>query len=80
MDEAAQGIAKAALTPQSVVLHALVHKGVLTREDALGIVHRSQDAAANVPSAEAAGKAVVVTQNCLAGAREGLAAMAIPQR
>ncbi len=45
MDEAAQGIATAALTLQSVLLQALVHKGVLSREDALGIVDRSLEAA-----------------------------------
>ena len=38
MDEFAQGFATAALTLYSVLLQALVHKGDLTREDALGIV------------------------------------------
>jgi hypothetical protein len=33
MDEAAQGIATAALTLNSVLLQALVRKGVLSRED-----------------------------------------------
>jgi len=75
MDEAAQGIATAALTLQSVLLQALVHKGVLSREDALGIVDRSLEAAADAPGAEAAGEVAEITQGCLQGVREGLAAM-----
>jgi hypothetical protein len=75
MDEAAQGIATAALTLQSILLQALVHKGVLSREDALGIVDRSLEAAANAPGDDAAGGVAAVTQSCLVGVREGLAAM-----
>ena len=75
MDETAQGIATAALTLKSVLLQALVYKGVLSREDALGIIDRSLEAAANAPSAEEAGEAAEITQGCLAGVREGLAAM-----
>ncbi len=80
MNEAAQGIATAALTLQSVLLQALVHMGVLTREDALGIVDRSLAAAAEVPRDEAAGKVAEITPGCLEGVREGLAAMAVPQQ
>jgi len=75
MDEAAQGIATAALTLQSVLLQSLVQKGVLSRDDALGIVDRSLDAASNVPSAEEAGVVAEITQGCLAGVRDGLEAM-----
>jgi len=75
MDEAAQGIATAALTLQSVLLQALVHKGVLSREDALGIVDRSLEAAANAESVEEAGAVAEITQGCLVGVLEGLAAM-----
>ena len=75
MDQTAQGIATAAFTLISVLLQALVHKGVLSREDALGIVDRSLEAAANAASAEEAGEVVEVTQHCLAGVREGLLGM-----
>jgi hypothetical protein len=37
MDDVSRGIATAALTLQSVLLQPLVHKGVITRTDALGI-------------------------------------------
>ena len=33
MDEVSRGVATAALTLQSVLLQAFVHKGVLSRED-----------------------------------------------
>jgi hypothetical protein len=46
MDDISRGAATAALTLQSVLLQALAHKGVITREDALGIVDRSLEAAA----------------------------------
>ena len=74
MDDYSRGIATAALTLQSVLLQALVHKGVISRKDALGIFDRSLDAAANVPSARAAGKVAEVAKECLTGVREGLAA------
>jgi len=75
MDEAAQGIATAALTLQSCLLQALVFKGVLSRDDALGIVDRSLEAAATAPGADSAGEVAEVAQGCLAGVREGLAEM-----
>jgi hypothetical protein len=75
MDEAARGIATAALSLQSMLLQALVHKGVLSREDALGIVDRSLEAAANAPSAEEAGEVAEITQGCLVGVLGRLAAM-----
>jgi|SRR5579871_111427 len=74
MDEAAQGIATAALTLQSVLLQTLVHKGVLSRADALGIVDRSLEAAANAPSAAEAGEVAETTRGCLEAVREGRAA------
>jgi hypothetical protein len=78
MDEAAQAIATAALTLQSVLLQTLVQKGVLSREGALGIVDRSLEAAANATIAED-GEVPEITRGCLAGVREGLAAMATRQ-
>ena len=74
MDESAQGIATAALTLQSVLLQELVHRGVLSREDALGIVDRSLEAAMNAMSGEG-GEVPEITRGCLAGVREGLATM-----
>jgi hypothetical protein len=79
MDETARGIATAALTLQSVLLQALVHKGVLSREDALGIVDRSLEAAANAPGADAAGEVAASAQDCLVGVLDGLAAMGARQ-
>ena len=38
MDEFAQGIATAALMLQSVLLKALIRKGILSLDEALGIV------------------------------------------
>jgi hypothetical protein len=73
MDEISRGIATAALTLQSVLLQALVHKGIISREEALGMVDRSLEAATNVPSAEDAGEVAKVAHDCLAGVREGLA-------
>ena len=75
MDDYSRGIATATLTLQSVLLQALVHKGVITRADALGIVDRSLETAATVPSVEAESELAEITQDCLTGVREGLAAM-----
>jgi len=75
MDESAQGIATAALTLQSVLLQALVHNGILSREDALGVVDRSLEAAANAAGAEEGGEVPEITRGCLMGVREKLAAM-----
>jgi hypothetical protein len=60
---------------QSILLQTLIHKGVISCEDALGIVDRSLEAAANVPSASDAGEVAEITQDCLAGVREALVAM-----
>jgi hypothetical protein len=73
MDDISRGTATAALTLQLVVLQTLVHKGVITRKDALGIVDRSLEAAANVPSSRAARRITEITRDCLSGMREGLA-------
>ncbi len=80
MDEIARGIASAALTLQSVLLQALVHKGVLTSEEALDVVDRSLAAAAVDPTeSEDVAQVADVTIDCLAGVREGLAAMGAQQ-
>lgn len=76
MDDIARGIATAALTLQSFLLQALVHRGVLTSEEALDIVDRSVAAAANPLDAEEVGLVAEVVQSCLAGVREGLAVTA----
>ena len=79
MDEADQGIATAALTLQSCLLQALVYKGILSRDDALDIVDRSQKAARSAPSAVEAGVVAEITQGCLEGVREGLTEMPFRQ-
>ncbi len=75
MDKISRGVATAALTLQPVMLQSLVRSGLVTLDDALDIVDRSLEAAANVPSARAAGKVVEVTMECLTGVREGPANM-----
>jgi hypothetical protein len=80
MDDIVRGIATAALTLQSVLLQALVNKGVLTSEAALDVVDRSVAASAVSPTeSEEVAQVAAVTLDCLAGVREGLAAMVAQQ-
>jgi hypothetical protein len=67
MDDSARGIATAALTLQSGLLKALVHKAVLTRAEALDIVDSSLRSAASQPD-----EAADIARICLEGLREGL--------
>ena len=54
MDDIARGIATASLTLQSVMLQALVAKGLLTRAEAIEIVDKSLDAVVATPDDEGA--------------------------
>jgi hypothetical protein len=75
MDEVSRGIATAALTLQSVLLQALVHKGALTAAEALDVADKSV-AAASEPGGEDEEDVAEITIACLEQVREGLAAMA----
>jgi hypothetical protein len=80
MDDIVRGIATAALTLQSVLLQALVNKGVLTSEAALDVVDRSLAVSAVDPTeSEEVVQVADVTLDCLAGVREGLAVMNVQQ-
>jgi hypothetical protein len=76
MDDISRGIATAALTLQSVLLQALVAKGVLTPGQAMEVAEKALAAAA---TSEADGdelEIAEVTIACLEHIREGLAGMA----
>jgi hypothetical protein len=60
---------------QSVTLQALVHKGVIARVDALGIVDRGLETAEAAPSADAESELAALTLDCLVGVRAGVVAM-----
>ena len=49
MGDISRGIATAALTLQTVMLQALVSKGVLTTQEALEVVYKSLDAVMDTP-------------------------------
>ena len=72
MDDSARGVAIAAFTLQSMLLKALVEKGVLTRREAIEAVDNSLDAVASHPGAEAAAEAADIARICLSGVRERL--------
>jgi hypothetical protein len=74
MDEISRGIALAALTLQSVLLQALVHKGVMTSEESLDVVAKSLDAVA-LRAADDEDDVADVANVCLHGVREALAGM-----
>ena len=57
-----------------MTLQLLVHKGVITRQDALDIVDRSIEAA-GIPSGKETSAVAEMTQDCLRGVRNGLAEM-----
>ena len=76
MDEVSRGIASAALTLQSVLLQALVAKGVLSYAEALGTADKGFAATrADLRDEDEAGVAEV-TVACLEQIHEGLAGMA----
>jgi hypothetical protein len=73
MDDISRGIATGALTLQSMMLQALVSKGVLTSAEALAAVDKSLDAVIETPDDEEEVEAVAeVAHACLAQVREGL--------
>lgn len=74
MDEISRGIALAALTLQSVLLQALVYKGVMTSEESLDVVAKSLDAVA-LRAADDEDDVADVAHVCLHGVREALAGM-----
>jgi hypothetical protein len=76
MDEISRGIATAALTLQSVLLQALVSKGVLTPGEALEVVDEGLDAVTHGPRGKDADPVKGIALSCLEGVREELKAIA----
>jgi rhamnogalacturonyl hydrolase YesR len=76
MDEVSFGIATAALTLQSVMLQALVAKGLLTPSEAVEVVDKSLDAVIQAPDDEASDGAAQAAHDCLEGVREAVAELA----
>ena len=74
MDDISRGIATAALTLQSVMLQALVSKGILTMGEALEVIDKSLDAVVETPDDEEIGEIAEVAHACLEHVREGLQA------
>jgi hypothetical protein len=72
MDDISRGIATAALTLQSVMLQALVSKGVLTTDEALEVVDKSLDAVLDTPYDEGVDDVIEVAHACLEHVRDGL--------
>jgi hypothetical protein len=72
MDDISRGIATAALVLQSVMLQALVSKGVLTTDEALEVVDKSLDAVLDTPYDEGVDDVIEVAHACLEHVREGL--------
>jgi hypothetical protein len=70
MDDTSRGIALAALTLHSVMLQALVSKGVLTIGEALEVVDKSLDAVLDRPDDEEVDDVVEVAHACLEHVRE----------
>jgi hypothetical protein len=76
MDEISFGIATAALTLQSVMLQALVAKGLLTPSEAVEVVDKSLDAVIQGPDDAAADGAAQAAHDCLEDVREAVAELA----
>jgi hypothetical protein len=74
MDEVARGIASAALTLQSVLLQALVVKGVLTPVEGIEVADKALEAASDIEGDEDQ-ETAGVTVACLHEVREGLVSM-----
>ena len=72
MDSTTRGIATAAFTLQSVMLQALVSKGVLTIDEAFEVVDKSLDALLDTPDDQAVDDVIEVAHACLEHLREGL--------
>ena len=75
MDDVSRGIATAALSLQSVLLQALVHKGVLTPSEALDVADKALEAARIDARDDDEAEVAEVTVICLEHIREGLVAM-----
>jgi hypothetical protein len=73
MDDTAGGIATAALTLQSVLLHSLVYKGLLTPSEALEVVDKSLDAIREGPDAPPLHALIQIAHDCLQDVRDGVA-------
>jgi hypothetical protein len=65
MDDISHGIASAALTLQTVMLQALVSKGLLTAQEALEIVDRSLDAIMDTPDDDEIDGVAEIAHACL---------------
>ena len=76
MDDISRGIATATLTLQSVLLQALVAKGVLTIGEAMEVAEKALTAAATSEADGDEQEVAEVTVACLERVREGLAGMA----
>ena len=72
MDDVSRGITTAALTLQSVMLQALVSKGVLTIDEALEVVDKSLDALLDTPNDEGVDDVIGVAHAGLEHVRDGL--------
>ena len=77
MDEISRGIATAALTLQSVLLQAMVSKGLLTRAEALEAVDKGLAAMVADPDDDVATDVAEFAHSCLEGVCEELAEMAV---
>jgi hypothetical protein len=73
MDEVARGIATAALTLQSSLLHALVGYGAMSPEQALEVVDLAVEVSIRNGVSKAEEDEVMVTVQALEEVREGLA-------
>jgi hypothetical protein len=72
MDDFSRGIATATLTLLSVLLQALVSKGVLTIDEAREVVHKSLDSLLDMPADEGFDGVFEEANACLEHLREGL--------
>jgi hypothetical protein len=75
MDEVSRGVATAALTIQSVLLQALVAKGIFTQSEAVEVADKALLAAASGTLSEDEEAVMEVTAACLGHIREGLLGM-----
>jgi hypothetical protein len=73
MDDIARGLATAALTLQSVLLQALVNKGVMVPGEALEVVDKSLGAVREAPGDLASRAVAQAAYDCLESVREGVA-------
>jgi hypothetical protein len=72
MDEAARGVATAALTLQSAVLQSLVAHGVMSPAQALEVVDLAMEASVRNAASQAEDDVALVVIEALEGVRTGL--------